>query len=140
MALRPSDSKVVAARRAELPQRGNLPEGLKQFETSSRGLDRVGSATLLPRATMTTYAKDARIIICGAGCFGLSTAYALLGRGFTNITLLERSPVHPAPDAASTDINKIVRSAYSDPVYCALAREAIELWKDRSVWGDVYRE
>ena len=93
-----------------------------------------------PFAMPLSSAKDAQIVICGAGCFGLSTAYALLQRGYTNILVLERSDVHPAPDAASTDINKIVRSAYTDPVYCALAREAIGLWKDVSTFGDAYRE
>ncbi|EJD39037.1 FAD dependent oxidoreductase [Auricularia subglabra TFB-10046 SS5] len=85
-------------------------------------------------------AKDAHVCIVGAGCFGLSTAHHLQARGYTNITLLERAATHPAPDAASTDINKIVRSAYSDHVYVSLAREAIELWKDESVFGDSYRE
>lgn len=47
-----------------------------------------------------------KILIVGAGCFGLSTAYHLLKRGYQNITVIDRSPVLPAPDAASTDINK----------------------------------
>lgn len=89
---------------------------------------------------MATSDRDARIVIVGAGCFGLSTAYHLQQRGYTNITLLERASTHPAPDAASTDINKIVRSAYTDAFYCAFAREAIELWKDTEVWGDCYNE
>ncbi|KAH7107377.1 FAD dependent oxidoreductase [Auriculariales sp. MPI-PUGE-AT-0066] len=84
--------------------------------------------------------KDAPIVICGAGCFGLSTAYALLEQGYTHITLLERAATHPAPDAASTDINKIVRSAYADPVYCELAREAMTLWKNTGIWGHSYKE
>ena len=50
--------------------------------------------------------KHAKIVIVGAGCFGLSTAYHLLRRGYTAITILDRSQVLPAPDAASTDINK----------------------------------
>lgn len=47
-----------------------------------------------------------KILIVGAGCFGLSTVYHLLKRGYQNITVIDRSPVLPAPDAASTDINK----------------------------------
>ena len=50
--------------------------------------------------------KDDKILIVGAGCFGISTAYHLLKRGFTDITAIDRSEVLPAPDAASTDINK----------------------------------
>ncbi|KAI0783071.1 FAD dependent oxidoreductase [Abortiporus biennis] len=83
---------------------------------------------------------SSKILIVGAGCFGLSTAYHLLKRGFTSITILDRSSVLPAPDAASTDINKIVRSSYPDLFYSRLAREAIEAWKDTSEWGDTYHE
>lgn len=46
------------------------------------------------------------VVIVGAGCFGLSTAYHLLKRGHRLVTVLDRSPVLPAPEAASTDINK----------------------------------
>lgn len=34
----------------------------------------------------------------------------------------------------------VVRSAYEDPFYCNLAREAIQQWKDKSIWGDTYHE
>ncbi|KAJ2928290.1 hypothetical protein H1R20_g8794, partial [Candolleomyces eurysporus] len=47
-----------------------------------------------------------RILIVGCGCFGVSTAYHLLKRGYRNVTLLDRSPQLPAPDAASNDINR----------------------------------
>jgi sarcosine oxidase / L-pipecolate oxidase len=50
--------------------------------------------------------KDEDVIIVGAGCFGISTAYHLLQRGFTNVTVLDRSEKLPAPDAASSDLNK----------------------------------
>jgi len=83
---------------------------------------------------------ESDIVIVGAGCFGLSTAYHLLKRGYTKITVLDRSPVLPAPEAASTDINKIVRSCYADIFYSKLAREAIASWKDTSEWADCYRE
>ncbi|KAI0665651.1 FAD dependent oxidoreductase [Trametes maxima] len=84
--------------------------------------------------------QDSRILIVGAGCFGLSTAYHLLQRGYKNVTVIDRSPVLPAPDAASTDINKIVRSSYPDIFYTRLAREAIAAWKNREEWGDAYHE
>ncbi|XP_006461240.1 hypothetical protein AGABI2DRAFT_70165 [Agaricus bisporus var. bisporus H97] len=83
---------------------------------------------------------DSRIVILGAGCFGLSTAYHLSLRGYTNITVLERSTILPAPDASSNDINRIVRSSYNDKFYSALAREAINAWKDRKLWGNTYHE
>jgi len=50
--------------------------------------------------------KNEGVLIVGAGCFGLSTAYHLLQRGFTDVTVLDRSEKLPAPDAASTDLNK----------------------------------
>ncbi|KAI0359664.1 FAD dependent oxidoreductase [Trametes cingulata] len=84
--------------------------------------------------------QDSAILIVGAGCFGLSTAYHLLNRGYKNVTVIDRSPVLPAPDAASTDINKIVRSSYPDIFYTRLAREAIAVWKNREEWGDTYHE
>lgn len=47
-----------------------------------------------------------KIVIVGAGCFGISTAYHLLKRGFTDVTVLDRSPTLPARDAASSDFNR----------------------------------
>ena len=53
-----------------------------------------------------TLEKTSKIVIVGAGVFGLSTAHHLHRRGYEDITVLERSGVVPAPDAASCDINK----------------------------------
>jgi len=50
--------------------------------------------------------KNEKIIIVGAGCFGVSTAYHLLQRGYTDITIIDRSHTLPAPDAASSDLNR----------------------------------
>ncbi|TFK74011.1 FAD dependent oxidoreductase [Pluteus cervinus] len=83
---------------------------------------------------------DEQIVIVGAGCFGISTAYHLFQRGFTDVTVLDRSPTLPAPDAASNDFNRIVRSSYSDRFYTKLAREAIRSWKKVEEWGDSYHE
>ncbi|KII95698.1 hypothetical protein PLICRDRAFT_150559 [Plicaturopsis crispa FD-325 SS-3] len=86
--------------------------------------------------------KSDRILIVGAGCFGISTAYHLLQRGYTSITVVDRSDVLPAPDAASTDLNKIVRSSYNDIFYAKLAQDAIKAFKaEKDVWGeDTYHE
>ncbi|KAJ4483807.1 FAD dependent oxidoreductase [Lentinula aciculospora] len=84
---------------------------------------------------------SAQIVIIGAGCFGISTAYHLLKRGFQDITIIERSNDFPAKDASSNDINRIVRTSYSDPFYAKLAKEAIQSWKeDVDIWGDSYHE
>ncbi|OJJ97516.1 hypothetical protein ASPACDRAFT_123452 [Aspergillus aculeatus ATCC 16872] len=69
------------------------------------------------------------ILIVGAGIFGVSTAYHLsLQSPQPRIVLLDRSPAPPSP-AASTDINKIIRADYSNPLYMTLGFEALEAWE-----------
>ncbi|KAG2153294.1 FAD dependent oxidoreductase [Suillus clintonianus] len=79
------------------------------------------------------------VVIIGAGAFGLSTAYHLLERGYTGVTVLDRAEHLPAVDAASTDMNKVVRSCYGDPEYTRLARQAIEEWR-KDMWQNCYHE
>ncbi|GAB1523452.1 hypothetical protein RhiTH_006600 [Rhizoctonia solani] len=79
------------------------------------------------------------VLILGAGCFGLSTAYELLQRGYQNVTIIDRASELPAPDAASTDLNKIVRSAYRNRAYTRLALESIRDWKTGD-WDNAYHE
>ncbi|TFK50911.1 FAD dependent oxidoreductase [Heliocybe sulcata] len=89
---------------------------------------------------MQSIESSSRIVIIGAGCFGISTAYHLLKRAYTCVTVLDKSPMLPAPDAASTDINRMVRSSYSDPFYNKLCRQAIAAWNDQAEWPGVYHE
>jgi sarcosine oxidase/L-pipecolate oxidase len=73
---------------------------------------------------------EENILIIGAGIFGISTAYHL-ARSSANpsrIIVLDRE-APPSTPAASTDINKIIRADYSDPLYMSLGLEAIEAWK-----------
>ncbi|KAK9349645.1 FAD dependent oxidoreductase [Lipomyces doorenjongii] len=77
---------------------------------------------------MTPPSKDARIVIVGAGAFGLSTAYYLLASGYSSITILDRT-TPPVPDGSSVDISRIVRADYDDIVYANMVVEALELWK-----------
>ncbi|KIY50276.1 FAD dependent oxidoreductase [Fistulina hepatica ATCC 64428] len=84
--------------------------------------------------------QDSHILIIGAGCFGISTAYYLLTRGYHRVTVIERSTVLPAVDSSSNDINRIVRTSYATRFYAELAKEAIGLWKDTSLYGDSYHE
>jgi sarcosine oxidase/L-pipecolate oxidase len=83
-----------------------------------------------------------RVIIVGSGCFGLSTALHLLQHPSERylVTLVDRATEIPAPDAASTDLNKVIRSSYSDIFYAKLAREAIDRWKHDEMWADAYHE
>ncbi|KAH7086449.1 FAD dependent oxidoreductase [Paraphoma chrysanthemicola] len=73
--------------------------------------------------------KDSRIVIVGAGVFGLSTALELTRKGYKNITIVDRH-VPPLPDGSSVDISRVIRFDYRDPVYAKLAKEAFDLWND----------
>jgi glycine/D-amino acid oxidase-like deaminating enzyme len=64
----------------------------------------------------------------GAGVYGASSALELARRGH-DVTLLDPGPL-PHPDAASTDISKIVRADYGDDAfYTELAELSIEGWR-----------
>lgn len=80
------------------------------------------------------------VLIVGAGEFGASTAVSLLRTGsYSKVTIIDRSPILPAPDAASCDLNKIVRCDYSDMDYCRLAKEAIVEW-NKEDWKGIYHQ
>lgn len=78
------------------------------------------------------------VVIVGSGEFGASTALSLLRSGKYTVTVLDRAAVLPAEDAASTDINKVVRFDYAEKDYADLCWEAIERWK--SEFPGVYHE
>ncbi|KAF2010109.1 FAD dependent oxidoreductase [Aaosphaeria arxii CBS 175.79] len=89
--------------------------------------------------------KSDGIIIVGAGIFGLSTAIHLAERGYTNVTLLDKNPYESTLysylngcDAASADINKIIRSAYgTQTIYQNLSLHAVEAW---DAWNQELRD
>ena len=67
-------------------------------------------------------------MVVGAGAFGAGAALELARRGH-DVTLLDSGPI-PHPEAASTDISKIVRTDYgADAFYAELAHEAIRGWE-----------
>jgi glycine/D-amino acid oxidase-like deaminating enzyme len=73
-----------------------------------------------------------RVLVAGAGIFGLTAALELRRRGHA-VRLLDPGPV-PHPLAASTDISKVVRLEYgADEAYTALAEKAIDGWRR---WND----
>lgn len=90
---------------------------------------------------MASLSKDSRINIVGAGVFGISTALHLKRRGYSNVVVFDKQPYDVSlysyllgADAASADINKIVRSAYGTQIeYQELTFEAIDIWK---TWND----
>jgi glycine/D-amino acid oxidase-like deaminating enzyme len=72
----------------------------------------------------------------GAGVFGVSAAIALSSRGW-EVELVDPGPL-PRPEAASTDISKIVRMDYgSDELYSELMERALPLWRE---WNARWRE
>ncbi|KAJ5194386.1 FAD dependent oxidoreductase [Penicillium cf. griseofulvum] len=81
--------------------------------------------------------KDTRILIVGAGCFGTSTAYHLSQRGYTSIRVLDPY-ASPSCEAASTDISKVIRSDYNEPLYARLGIESIEAWRSWPLFRGLY--
>ncbi|KAL9931564.1 hypothetical protein V8E36_009561 [Tilletia maclaganii] len=91
----------------------------------------------------------ARFIVIGAGVFGASTALHLK-RYFpdASVTILERSNPSslkcttpaPSPDAASSDLNKIIRADYADADFRKLAIRAIEHWRTDEGLRPFYHE
>ncbi|KZM28804.1 oxidoreductase [Ascochyta rabiei] len=83
-----------------------------------------------------TTKEEPSLLIIGAGTFGTSLAvhasksYA----DASKIKIIDRwSPDGPVQDktAAAVDINRIIRTDYTSPLYCNLANEAIHFW----FWG-----
>lgn len=73
--------------------------------------------------------KNGRVLVVGAGVFGLSTALELKLRGYENVVVADRHPP-PVPDGSSVDVSRIIRTDYADGLYHRMAREAYKLWKD----------
>ncbi|KAG4258947.1 hypothetical protein FPRO03_13413 [Fusarium proliferatum] len=88
--------------------------------------------------TVSSLNKDSSILIIGAGTFGISTAYHLAKRGYTNITCIDRHP-WPSLDSAGHDLNKVMRTEYDEPLYTRLALEALDAWRDPE-WHEVFFE
>lgn len=73
--------------------------------------------------------------------YGASTALALTRAGYTNVTVLDRSvDGHCAADAASNDLNKVVRADYSDPNFLVLAKEAMSEWRQDPIFSPYFHE
>jgi sarcosine oxidase / L-pipecolate oxidase len=84
---------------------------------------------------------DSDVLIVGAGIFGVSTGYylSISDNRPSRITLLDRAPV-PSSQAASSDLNKIVRADYSKRFYMDLAYEAMDTWKSEGWLRDHFHQ
>ncbi|OCF61004.1 sarcosine oxidase [Kwoniella mangroviensis CBS 10435] len=81
------------------------------------------------------------VVIVGCGIYGMSTALWMLQSGKYNVTMLDKCGILPAPDAASTDLNKIVRTAdYADASYAELGLDAVENFWRKPEWEGTYHE
>lgn len=79
-------------------------------------------------------------LIVGAGVFGASTALHLSRhKPGASITLMDRAP-YPDPNAASFDINKVVRADYEDLFYCKLGLRARDYWRNDPLWKPYYHQ
>jgi sarcosine oxidase/L-pipecolate oxidase len=85
---------------------------------------------------MTQQEQEPSLLIVGAGTFGTSLAVhaSKAYSDASKITIVDSwSPDGPVQDktAAAIDINRIIRTDYTSPLYCNLANEAIHFW----FWG-----
>ena len=86
---------------------------------------------------MSSIESDSRIIVVGAGVFGLSTALWLARAGYRDITVIDMQDVSDSGydpgniDSASADLNKIIRFSYGSEIqYQKLATEAATMWNE----------
>lgn len=80
------------------------------------------------------------VLIIGGGVFGTSTAYHCSRRGYGTVTVLDRFDT-PSKDSAATDLNKVIRVDYPEPLYTKLGLEALDAWKDpKSFLSGLYHE
>ncbi|KAF4965462.1 hypothetical protein FSARC_6764 [Fusarium sarcochroum] len=80
------------------------------------------------------------VLIIGGGVFGTSTAYHLAQRGYQNVTVVDRFDA-PSRDSAGTDLNKVIRADYPNPLYAKLGLETLGVWKDPdSLFKGLYHE
>lgn len=85
--------------------------------------------------------ESSTILILGGGCFGLTAALELRARGW-QVTLIDQGPL-PHPDAASTDISKVVRMDYAaDAQHTAMGELSLPRWREWNArWGEeLYHE
>ena len=69
-----------------------------------------------------------RIVVVGAGIFGIAAAVELRARGH-DVVVCDAGPI-PRPEAASTDVSKVVRMEYGgDETYMGLMEEALREWR-----------
>ncbi|KAL6710871.1 hypothetical protein ACN47E_007928 [Coniothyrium glycines] len=81
-------------------------------------------------------------LIVGAGVFGVSTAYHLIKKyPNADVTIVDQDAYDAdSRVAASWDWNKVVRADYDDIIYCELALEAQDVFKEDPLWQPFFHE
>ncbi|KAJ5017499.1 L-pipecolate oxidase [Colletotrichum sp. SAR 10_99] len=80
------------------------------------------------------------VLIVGGGVFGTSTAYHMSLRGYSSVTVVDRFDA-PSKDSAATDLNKVVRADYPNPLYAKLGDETMREWTNpSSIFAGMYRK
>jgi hypothetical protein len=81
-------------------------------------------------------------LVVGAGVFGVSTAYHLIKK-YPNrsVTIIDQDAWDGDNRvSASWDWNKVVRADYDDIIYCQLALEAQDVFKEDPMWQPYFHE
>lgn len=81
-------------------------------------------------------------LIVGAGVFGVSTAYELIKKHpHASVTIVDRDYWDAdSRVAASWDWNKVVRADYDDIVYCKLALEAQDVFREDPLYRPYFHQ
>ncbi|TFK56807.1 DAO-domain-containing protein [Heliocybe sulcata] len=87
-----------------------------------------------------TLQTGSRILVVGGGTWGLSTAWHLAQRGYTNIICIDRFH-YPSPDSAGYDLNKMARTEYAGEKFMqTISREALGEWRSNPLFHTVFHE
>lgn len=82
----------------------------------------------------------AHVLVIGAGAFGASTALELARLGH-RVTVVDRSlDGYACENAASYDLNKIMRWDYTDMHYRDLGKKALQLWRANPLYAPYFHE
>jgi sarcosine oxidase / L-pipecolate oxidase len=83
-----------------------------------------------------------RIIIVGAGAFGLSTALYLQRyyKQHVDVLLLDSEPFPSVDSASGNDTSRAIRPDYTDSFYADLAKDAVHAWSTDQVFSTHYKK
>ncbi|KAK7214124.1 hypothetical protein V2G26_021302 [Clonostachys chloroleuca] len=83
-----------------------------------------------------------RVLIVGAGAFGVSTALHLQKycHQYVDVMLLDSQPFPSVDSASGNDTSRQIRMDYTDPFYAELAIEAIHAWSSDPIFKDHFKQ